>query len=185
MNVAAPITLGTTAAQTPASTTGVLSFAAGASQGTAATSTGGTVTGSMTTGGTTRGTTTAGLGALTLNNTSTLAFNGRRPRWCSALHSNGNVLTITGYTNNGTMTAGSSGTAADDRLIFSGDQSGNFTDFNFGAGPGVGVGEVALDGTFYEITAGAVPEPSTWVGGVFLLGAMAWQYLRQTRRTVG
>ena len=43
----------------------------------------------------------------------------------------------------------------------------------------------SLDGmNNYDLSFTAVPEPSTWVGGVFLLGAMAWQYRRQGRRMV-
>ncbi len=173
-STSAAITLGTTAAQTPASTTGILSFAAGASQGTAETLTNGTAAG---------GPTTAGLGTLTLNNTATLAFGGASTTLVFGTFTpNGNVLTITGYTNTGTLTAGNSGAGTDDRLIFSGDQSGNFADFNFGAGAGVGIGEVALDGGFYEVTA--VPEPSTWAG-IVCLGMMGIRLLvgrRKSRR---
>jgi hypothetical protein len=99
---------------------------------------------------------------------------------------NGNVLTITGYTNNGTMTAGNSGSASDDRLVFAGNQSGNFADFNFGAGPGVGVSEIALDGGFYEVTA-AVPEPSTCMGGLTCVAMMGLRLFgrRKSRRAVG
>ena len=185
-STAAAITVGTTAAQTPASTTGILSVAAGANQGVAATSTGGTVNGSVTTGGTPDGTTTtAGLGALTLSNTATLAFGGANTTLVFGTFTpNGNVLTITGYTNAGAQTAGNSGMANDDRLVFSGDQTSNLADFNFGPGAGVGVGEVALDNNFYEITVSQVPEPSTYVGCLLLLGGAGWSYRRRRSRQV-
>ncbi len=179
VNTVAPITLGTVAP-----TTGTLSFAAGASQGTAATVTGGTVSGSMTTGGTVTGTTTAGLGALTLNSNSTLTFGGANATLVFNTFSDpsSKVLTVAGYANAGVLTPGNSGMAGDDRLIFSGNQSGNLADFDFGYGAGVNVGEVALGGNFYEITA--VPEPATWMAGFACLGVVGWQFRgwRKSRR---
>ena len=190
VNPAATLTLGTGPFATPPSTTGMLSVAAGASQGSAATVTGGT----MTTGGTVTGTTTFGLGVLTLNNSTTLAFGGGSTTLvfnglsiAPDASGNDSILTISGYANTTAGTPGSSGAGTDDRLVFKGDQSGVLGDFNFGVGPGVGVSEIALDGGFYEVAfATAVPEPSTptWIGSAFLLGTMVWRYRRQSRRIV-
>ena len=190
VNAAAPIALGTTAYPGPA-TTGILSLAAGANQGSAATVTGGTVTGNVTTGGTVAGMTTAGLGTLTINNPSTLLFGGG----ATTLVFNGlsivpdgsgndSILTIAGYSNTTAGTLGSSGAGLDDRLVFFGDQANVLVDFDFGAGAGMGVSEIALDNGFYEVAFASVPEPSTWIGTVLLLGATVWQYRRQNRRTV-
>ena len=182
VNPAAPFSIGAVNGTTGAVTNGMLSVAAGASQGTAATVTGGTVSGMITTGGTITGTTTAGLGALTLNSTATLAYGGTSTTLVFGTFTpNGNVLAVTGYANTSGQTAGNSGTSTDDRLVFSGDQSGNFADFNFGAGPGVGVSEVQLDGGFFEVIGPAVPEPSTYVGCLFLLAGSVWHRRRQSR----
>lgn len=91
-STAAAVTLGTTAGQTPASTTGMLSVAAAASQGTAATVSGGVVS---------SGNSTAGLGTLTLNNTSTLSYAGGATMlvFGAFRSNNGSVLNVTGYTN--------------------------------------------------------------------------------------
>ena len=170
-NTYAPITMG---AVTPTVSAGILSVAAGANQGSAAV---------VTSGGAPVGATVQGLGALTLNSTSTLAFNGPATTLVFGLFTaNGNVLTITGY-NNATSAADptSSGGASDDRLVFSGTPAAT-NSFDFGSGPGVNVVEIPLDGSFYEVAFAAVPEPSTWVGGLLGLGMIG---LTQRRRLGG
>ena len=195
VNAGVPIGLGTSDFATPPSTTGILSLAAGANQGAAATVTGGTVMGNVTTGGTVMGTTAAGLGTLSVNKSSTLIFGGGAttlvfsgltlsPDAASTTADGLSILTISGYGNTTARTPGSSGAALDDRLVFLNLQANYLADFDFGAGPGVGVSEIALDNGFFEVAFAPVPEPSsvTLLGGAFLLGGLAWQYRRQSRR---
>ena len=174
VNAAAPITVGTAAP-----TTGGLSAAAGANQGSASTVVAGTPDGT---------TSLAGLGALTLNGPATLAFSGPGTTLVFGVFTaNGNVLTITGYTN-GTATADgqNSGAAGDDRLVFNngGGAQASVNSFDFGSGPGVGVNEIALDGNFYEVF-GAVPEPSTWVGGLLMVSAIGFTQRRRLGALLG
>ena len=166
---ATPITMGT------ATTTGILAAAAGANQGSAATVTGGAAA--------VGGPSVAGLGALTLNNTATLAYSGTATTLVFGVFTPGsNVLNITGYSN-ATFDANqtSSGGANDDRLVFAGTAgSVPTTSFAFnGNAAGVGVKEIALDAGFYEVAFTAVPEPSTWVGGLLGLGVIGFAQRRR------
>ena len=167
---------------------GMLSVAGGVSQGVGAHTDGGMVSGNTTTGGTVGGlpaTSTLGLGALTLSANSTLTFasSGVSTLVFTSFNpsaSNFN-LNISLYATTVVQGSGSSGTdGTDDRLIF--DQqltSTQLSDITFG---GVAdATQVQLDGGFYEVVGVAVPEPSTWVwvGGMFVLGGMAWRYRRR------
>lgn len=127
------------------------------------------------------GANSVGLGALTLNSTSTLDFGtgGVGTLVFTSFTPNGHTLNILNYINSNanpaTNTSGVDGN--DDRLIFNQDESGNLSSFSFG---GLSAIEIALGGGFWEITA--VPEPSTWAAGALaLVGLLTTQRRRVTR----
>ena len=171
---------------------GTFSVAGGVSQGAGAHTVGGTVSGNMTTGGTVSGspaTSTLGLGALTLSGNSSLTFasSGVSTLVFTSFDPSASdfKLDIPVYYTTAVQGSGSSGTdGTDDRLIFNQSlTSAQLSDITFG-----GVADatlVQLDGGFYEVVGVAVPEPSTWVGGLIVLGAMAWQYRRRGLRVQG
>ena len=111
-----------------------------------------------------------GGGALTLTNTSTLDFGA--PGTTSNLvqfggvnHASGtSVFSVTGYDTGATT----------DHLHFAGTRS-NFTglfdqgDVTFN---GVAGWQATVFGTYYEISATAVPEPATWLAGALTLGLL-------------
>lgn len=124
--------------------------------------------GTFRTGGFSEGTTSsAGLGALTLTANSTLDFGVGSS--VVAFASGFNPSTFTLDILNWTYGA--------DRLIFQEDISDRLSAFSFG---GQSAGQIALGGGFFEIVP--VPEPATILGGLLLLGALAW---REGRRYLG
>ena len=93
------------------------------------------------------------------------------------------VLSITGYSNTNFDGMLNSGLSTDDRLVFAADQSANFSFFNFGMGPGINVGQIMLDGGFYEVgVLTPVPEPSTWLAGALALLAVGYTQRRRFQR---
>ncbi len=149
---------------------GTLSIASGANQGSGATLAAGAVT----------GTSTVGLGALTLSGNSTLSFLGTSGTAVFTSFAPGTfTLNVTGGPF-GTVTNSADG--SNNRLIFNQDiqAAGFLADITFnGLGGAV---ETPLDSGFYEISAAAaVPEPSTVLGGVLLVGAAGWSLRRRLR----
>ena len=134
--------------------------------------------------GSSQGSTTAnGVGALTLASTSAnnvVDFNSKNGVVTFAsLTLNGSTLTINNYLSN----SGTSG--GPDELIFNGDETANLSSINF---TGYGASTETQIGTsgFYEVFPGvaAVPEPTTLLGGIFLIGAAGWTQRRRLRRVV-
>jgi fibronectin-binding autotransporter adhesin len=129
------------------------------------------------------GTSTLGLGALTLTaagshidfgagNVGTLSFASFTP--------GAYTLLIDDWTG----TANTIGSASTDRLIFDSNQSGNLSSFWF-AGYAPGATQFDLGGGYYEVTpVTAVPEPSTYAGGLLTLLAIGYLKRRQLGRLV-
>jgi fibronectin-binding autotransporter adhesin len=156
INNAANVSLGSTGNNT-------LAAAGGAKEGSAATVTGGTPT----------GTNAFGIGILNVLAASTLDFdtatNGNMLVFNGFSDPSNATVTVTNWTNaafNGTT---NSGLSSDDRLVFSQNMSAFLSRFDFGLGAGVGVSEINLGGTYYEVGIAAVPEPSTWLAAGLLL----------------
>lgn len=155
--------------------------------GTLARSGSGTISegvGAVNNGGTITGTSTVGIGALTLNATSTLDFGtgGVGTLVFASFTPNANVLNILNWTSSANNVVPNSGTdGTDDRLIFHSDQSTNLASFNFGGG--FTAQEIALDSGFWEIIGiAAVPEPGTWAAGSLSLAVIGYQLFAIRRR---
>ena len=137
------------------------------------------------TGGVPAGTSLSGLGLLTLSANSTLDFdslgNGTLLAF-AGFNPGAFTLNITNWTNTTFDATLNSGVAADDRLVFNSDQSGNLSKFDFGFGPGVGVSQIALDAGFYEVGIAPVPEPSSIATVMGLLGLVGWRERRKARQ---
>lgn len=152
---------------------GVIAAATESREGEAATVTGGIVTGSS----------AVGLGLLTLSASSTLNFDelGNSTLMVFAGFAPGAfTLNIVGYTNlnfDGTLNSGS---GTDDRLVFNqmltGDQ---LSAINFGAG--LTATQMLLDDGFYEIGVTPVPEPTTVLGALALVGAFGFRGCRRIK----
>ena len=187
-----PATSGTLAIGTPAVTNVANSY------GTGAHVTGATYNSStgLASGGTVTGTNTQGLGMLTMAANSTLSFGtSKSTQVFGTFNDVGNyTLNVTGYTSSASAVAGISGTDTtngtnnDDRLIFflgSGNTTGLSTtllsDITFA---GVAdASEISLGGGFFEVDPiSTVPEPSTWVGSLLLVGFVAVHERRRFSR---
>jgi fibronectin-binding autotransporter adhesin len=113
----------------------------------------------------------AGLGLLTLSLDSTIDFGLGGTEKVGTLSFAGftggsTLLTINNWL--GSYDGGSVGSASADHLIFLGDQSANLARISFtGYSPAT---EINLGNGFYEITATAVPEPTTIFGALALVG---------------
>ncbi len=135
---------------------------------------------------TTDGNSVPGLGALTLTNSTTLAFvtgggaadSGTVVFSSFSDPSNSYVFNVTGDNFANPFGPGTSRDGVTERLIFATDESAFLGDFTFN---GVaGAAEISLDGTFFEIVP--VPEPATYLGGLLLMAAAGWQFRRQRRQ---
>jgi len=117
----------------------------------------------------------AGMGALTLTaNGSHIDFGAGTTGVLSFASLNASTFTIT--IDNWTGVPNQAGSGSTDRLIFNADQSGNLGAFVF-TGYGAGAVEIALGGGFWEVTA--VPEPSTWVVGLLMVGGLMFFHRRR------
>lgn len=91
-----------------------------------------------------------------------------------------NILLI----DNWTGTANTVGNASTDRLIFHSDQLLNLADFSF-TGYLPGATEFALGGGYFEIVpVSALPEPATYLAGLFAIGVIvhdAWRRFRSAK----
>ena len=133
--------------------------------------------GATVSGGTASGTSLAGFGALTLTAKSTVNFAGASGTLVfSSFTPAGFTLDVDG-SNFGTSTT--SADSSTDRLIFAADQSGNLADFTFNGT--ADASEVNLGGGFFEIEPSAVPEPSTVLGGLLVVGSLGWSQRRRVR----
>jgi hypothetical protein len=119
-----------------------------------------------------------GIGALTLTATSTIDFGASNTSLLRftgfGAHTDNTVLQLTNW--NGVPISGGSG----DRFLFSSDPT-EFTalyDQNVVSFNGV-FGYTTFDfGSFYEVTAIAIPEASTWISGALLVGLIGWSQRR-------
>ena len=170
INNAAGVNLGSTGNNTVA-------VAGGAKEGSAATVVSGTPS----------GTNAFGLGIFSLSAASTLDFDSA---------SNGNLLVFNGFSGSSTVAVTNwtnadfngttnSGLTTDDRLVFSQNMSSFLSLFDFGSGAGVGVSEINLGGTYYEVgfSPTAVPEPSTFIAAGLLLGLLGYRERRRIGAT--
>jgi autotransporter-associated beta strand protein len=128
------------------------------------------------------GTSAVGLGALTLNSSSTLDFgaSGVGTMVFSSFSRVAGTLNILNYTtlaDAGTQTSGTD--TVDDRLIFNQDQTANLAFFSFN---GMSAYEIALGGGFFELTP--IPEPGTWVAGSLAIISLAFTQHRRLARVV-
>ena len=125
---------------------------------------------------------TTGVGALSLLANSTIDFasgitNSVIQFGAVGPHTVGMILSITNWDG----TAGSGG--GPERLLFAGDPSAfsdqySQTDVLFNNTPGYTLVDF---GDYYEVTA--VPEPATWIGGVFVFASIVVRQLRKRSRT--
>ena len=128
--------------------------------------------------------TIAGLGALTLTSTSTLNLandgNGGTGTivFTSLSVSNGAILNVTG-TNFASTASGPGADGDNDRLIFVNDPSAYLSDISFSGAP---ANEISLGDGFEVVPGAAVPETSTWVGGLLSLGVLGFRLRRRLAR---
>jgi len=127
----------------------------------------------------------ASMGALTLNNNSTIDFtsaNSSNLLFASLIYTAGTPVTIARWT--GTL-GSDSGAATNDRLLFSsttGLSDAQLASFQFtddaGALLGSGATQIAFNG-YFELVP--VPEPSTWAAGLLTVAALGYTQRRRFR----
>jgi fibronectin-binding autotransporter adhesin len=122
-------------------------------------------------------TSAVGVGALTLSSGSHIDFGTGSVGILRFASLNAAIFTLT--IDNWTGTANTMGSASADRLIFDSDQTLNLAIFSF-TGYTNAV-ELALGGGFYEVVP-LIPEPSTWLAGVLLSGALIYYQRRRGLR---
>lgn len=138
--------------------------------------------GTFTKGNFSEGSTIAsGIGALTLTATgSTIDFGSGTVGVITFASFNPGLYALA--IDNWTGTANMMGGAGTDRLIFNSDQTLNLASFQF-AGYAPGAVQFDLGGGFYEVVpVTAVPEPSTYVAGVLMIGVIGWSQRRRLRK---
>ena len=171
VNDVAPVSLGTSGGTGAGAR---LAVAGGVSEGTALTVSNGVISTDVAPGS------AVGIGVLSLASNSTLDFGAGTSGTLvfTDFSSNGFKLEITGYNNASfNLAADSSGGFNDDRLVFNRQLTNTELNLiNFGSG--FVAQQINLDGSFYEVGAMAVPEPTS----VSLLGvALGFAAFRRRR----